>query len=125
GGGVDVSLNVAKFLSNKAKRTQKKSMMVNAHLIGRIARLMAMDDMLGDIDSNIYTFSNKVEDLTEVVSRMSEQYDQFYGEFDRMRLEPDRFHTWNTDHMSQLLSYHYIDHTRYDGTRYSYVPNMP
>ncbi|GJV94651.1 hypothetical protein Tco_1546228 [Tanacetum coccineum] len=56
---------------------------------------------------------------------MSEQYDQFYAEFDRMRLEQDRFHTWNTDHMSQLLSYHHIDHTHYDGTRYSYVPDIP
>nr|GEW31151.1 hypothetical protein [Tanacetum cinerariifolium] len=88
-------------------------------------RLRAMDDMLGDIDSNIYTLSNKVKDLTVVVSRMSEQYDRFYQEFDRMRLEQDRFHTWKTNHMSQLLSYHHIEHTRYDGTRYSYASNVP
>nr|GEW27304.1 transcription factor MYB44-like [Tanacetum cinerariifolium] len=44
-------------------------------------RLRAIDDRLGDIDSNIYTLSTEVEDLTAVVSGMSEQYDQFYGEF--------------------------------------------
>ncbi|GJX65295.1 hypothetical protein Tco_0299638 [Tanacetum coccineum] len=35
-------------------------------------RLKAMDDRSGDIDSNIYTLSNKVENLTDVVSEMSE-----------------------------------------------------
>ncbi|GJV94652.1 hypothetical protein Tco_1546229 [Tanacetum coccineum] len=35
---VDVPWNVAKFLSDKAKGTQKRSMMVGAHLIWRIAR---------------------------------------------------------------------------------------
>ncbi|GJU03804.1 hypothetical protein Tco_1114142 [Tanacetum coccineum] len=198
---IDVSWNIAKFLSDKAKGTKKKSMMVGAYLIGRIARyyglitnaywrrvtlgqgitllnivklvelgiyrfnalgqrelvddmlndsedeaaaaeamraqekecgvrhhpnmsftnrLRPMDDRLGDIDSNIYTLSNKVEDLTTLVSGMSEQYDQFYREFDRMRLEQDRFHAWNTNHMLQLLSYHHIKHTRY-----FYVPNIP
>nr|GEV32119.1 hypothetical protein [Tanacetum cinerariifolium] len=87
--------------------------------------LRAMDDRLGDINFNIYTLSNEIAELTVVVSRMSEQYDQFYEEFDRMRLEKDRFHTWNTDYISQLLSSHHINHTRYDGTQYSYVPNIP
>nr|GEX58679.1 hypothetical protein [Tanacetum cinerariifolium] len=36
-------------------------------------RLRAMDDRLGDIDTNIYKLSNNVEDLTYVVSGMSEQ----------------------------------------------------
>ncbi|GKC49633.1 hypothetical protein Tco_1072378, partial [Tanacetum coccineum] len=51
-------------------------------------RLRAMDDWLGDMDTNIYNLSNDVEDLTYVVSGMSEQYDQFYGEFGHMRMEP-------------------------------------
>nr|GFA50893.1 hypothetical protein [Tanacetum cinerariifolium] len=62
--------------------------------------LRAIDDRLGDIDSNIYTLSTEVEDLTPVVSGMSEQYDQFYGEFYRLRLEQDRFRAWNSSHMS-------------------------
>ncbi|GJR80491.1 transcription factor MYB44-like protein [Tanacetum coccineum] len=53
-------------------------------------RLRAMDDRLGNIDSNIYTLSNEVKDLTAVV-----------------------------------VSHHHIDHTRYDATRYSYVPDIP
>ncbi|GKG07078.1 hypothetical protein Tco_0330047, partial [Tanacetum coccineum] len=57
--------------------------------------------------------------------RIFEQYDQFYGEFGQMRMEQERFYNWNTDHLSQLLAYHYINHICYDGTRYSYVPNIP
>ncbi|GJS30101.1 hypothetical protein Tco_0490721 [Tanacetum coccineum] len=79
-------------------------------------RLRAMDDRLGDMDTNIYKLSNDVKDLTYVVSGMSEQYDQFYGEFGQMRMEQERFRNWNTDHLSQLLAHHHIDHTRYDGT---------
>ncbi|GJV75245.1 hypothetical protein Tco_1506829 [Tanacetum coccineum] len=41
-------------------------------------RLRVMDDRLGDINSNIYRLSNEVEELTKVVSGMSEQYDPFY-----------------------------------------------
>ncbi|GKE20328.1 hypothetical protein Tco_1431840, partial [Tanacetum coccineum] len=77
--------------------------------------LRMMDDRLMDIDSNNYPLSNEVEELTKVVSGMSEQYDQFYSEFRLMRVEQERFH------MSQLLSYHHLDHTRFDGTQYTYV----
>ncbi|GJT96795.1 retrovirus-related pol polyprotein from transposon TNT 1-94 [Tanacetum coccineum] len=121
---VDVPWNIAKFLFDKAKGAKKKSMIVGAYLIGRIARynglgleelvddmlnnsedeataaearraqdevggvrhhpnmsftnrLRAIDDRLGDIDTNIYKLSNDVEELTNVISGMSEQYDQF------------------------------------------------
>ncbi|GJX12589.1 hypothetical protein Tco_0204347 [Tanacetum coccineum] len=85
----------------EARRAQEEEGGVRHHPnMSFTNRLRAMDDRLGDIDSNIYTFSNEVEDLTAVVSRMSEQYDQFYREFDKMRLEQDMFHTWNTDYMS-------------------------
>nr|GFB20694.1 hypothetical protein [Tanacetum cinerariifolium] len=50
-------------------------------------RPRAMDERLGDNETNISTLSTKVEDLTYVVSGMSKQYDQFYGEFGQMRLE--------------------------------------
>ncbi|GJS82933.1 hypothetical protein Tco_0749474 [Tanacetum coccineum] len=60
-----------------------------------------MDDRLGDIDTNIYKLSNDVEELTT-----------------------QRFQTWETDHLSQLLAHHHINHTRYDGTRYTYVPDI-
>ncbi|GJX95011.1 hypothetical protein Tco_0349597 [Tanacetum coccineum] len=53
------------------------------------------------------------------MSGMSEQ------EFGQWQTEQERFMSWNTDHLSQLLAHHHIDHTRYDGTRYSYVPNIP
>nr|GEW39430.1 hypothetical protein [Tanacetum cinerariifolium] len=48
-------------------------------------RLRVMDERLGDIETNISTLSIEVDDLTYVESRMSEQYDQFYGEFGQMR----------------------------------------
>ncbi|GJR84144.1 hypothetical protein Tco_0154929 [Tanacetum coccineum] len=88
-------------------------------------RLRAIDERLRDIETNISTLSTEVDDLTYVVSGMSEQCDQFYDEFGQMRLEQQRFQTWNTDHLSQLLSFHHINHTRYDETPYSYVRNIP
>ncbi|GJY60074.1 hypothetical protein Tco_0459966 [Tanacetum coccineum] len=88
-------------------------------------RLRAMDDRLGDIDTNIYKLSNDVEELTTIVYRMSEQYDQFYKEFNTMREEQQRFYSRETDHLSQLLAHHHISHTRYDATHYSYVLDIP
>ncbi|GKC08988.1 hypothetical protein Tco_1000598 [Tanacetum coccineum] len=41
------------------------------------------------------------------------------------RTEQERFISWNTDYLSQLLAHHHIDHTHYDGTHYSYVLNIP
>ncbi|GJY25702.1 hypothetical protein Tco_0400428 [Tanacetum coccineum] len=168
GAKVDVPWHVAKFFTNKAKGYKKKSPIVGAHLIGKIARsyglmthrslrsvtlgpktsllsvvklvdmgicrynrlgygemvddlpdngedeaakagvgkgqdddggvrrrpnmtfsnrLRAIDERLGDIETNISTLSIKVDDLTYVVSGMSEQYDQFNGEFGQMRVQ--------------------------------------
>ncbi|GJZ81434.1 hypothetical protein Tco_0646428 [Tanacetum coccineum] len=81
-------------------------------------RLRAMDEKLGEI-------VNDVDELTYVVSGMSEQYDQFYREFGQWRTEQERFISWNTDHLLQLLAHHHIDHTCFDGSHYSYVPPIP
>nr|GEX72098.1 hypothetical protein [Tanacetum cinerariifolium] len=126
----------AKFLSDKAKEYKKKSMIVGAHLIGKLDdrlddnkdeaaaaearraqeetcgvrhhpnisftnRLRAMDEKIGDMDTNIFKLSNDVEELTTVVYGMSEQYDQFYEEFNTMREEQQRVYSWETDHLSQ------------------------
>ncbi|GJV81886.1 hypothetical protein Tco_1517756 [Tanacetum coccineum] len=106
---VDVSWNVAKFSCNKAKGVQKRSKIAGAHLIGRIARSLGLM-------SNV---SLKLDDSEEEAD--AAEYDQFYGEFRLMRVEQERFHSWNSSHMSQLLSYHHLDHTRFDGTQYTYV----
>ncbi|GJW78986.1 hypothetical protein Tco_0140668 [Tanacetum coccineum] len=72
----------------EARRAQDEAGDVRCHPnISFTNRLRAMDDRLGDIDTNIYKLSNNVEELTTVVSGMSEQYDQFYGEFNTMREE--------------------------------------
>ncbi|GJW78624.1 hypothetical protein Tco_0140306 [Tanacetum coccineum] len=185
GVSIDVSWHVAKFFADKAKGYKKKSLIVGAHLIGRIARsfglmtpgalrgvtlgpetsllnmvddipkvaedegagacmgqadvggvrrhpnmtttnrLRAMDERLGDIETDISRLVGDVNELTYVVSGMSEQYDQFYGEFGHWRTEQERFLTWNTYHLSQLLAHHHIDHTRYNRTPYAYVPDIP
>ncbi|GJZ30390.1 hypothetical protein Tco_0575437 [Tanacetum coccineum] len=159
GVSVDVPWHVAKFLCDKAKGSKRKSPIVGAHLIGKIAsyyglmtlgslmnvtlgsetssmsvaklvdlgicrynglgigemvaeipevagdddvragqaeiggvgchpnmsnanRLRAMDEMLGEI-------VNDVDELTYVVSGMSEHYDQFYGEFGQWQTEQE------------------------------------
>ncbi|GKB97613.1 hypothetical protein Tco_0983750, partial [Tanacetum coccineum] len=81
-------------------------------------KLRAMDERLGEIVNN-------VDELTYVVSGMSKKYDQFYREFGQWQTEQERFISWNTDHLSQLLAHHHIDDTRYDGTHYSYVSSIP
>ncbi|GKF12034.1 hypothetical protein Tco_0049960 [Tanacetum coccineum] len=81
-------------------------------------KLRAMDERLGEIVNN-------VDELTYVISGMSKKYDQFYREFGQWQTEQERFISWNTDHLSQLLAHHHINHTHYDGTRYSYVLNIP
>ncbi|GJR49312.1 hypothetical protein Tco_1399833 [Tanacetum coccineum] len=195
GVSVDVPWHVAKFLCDKEKGSKRKSLIIGAHLIGRIASyygLMTLGDLIsvtlgpetssisvaklvdlgicrynvlgigemvaetpkvvGDdddgaeqaeiggvrrhpnmsnanrlraMDEILREIVNDVNELTYVVSGMFKQYDQFYGEFGQWRTEQERFISWNTDHLSQLLPHHHIDHTRYDGTRYSYVPDIP
>ncbi|GKB76458.1 hypothetical protein Tco_0943353 [Tanacetum coccineum] len=44
-------------------------------------RLRAMDERLGEIETDISRIGSDIDDLTYVVSGMSEQYDQFYEEF--------------------------------------------
>ncbi|GJX85351.1 hypothetical protein Tco_0336125 [Tanacetum coccineum] len=61
-------------------------------------RLRAMDERLGEIVNN-------VDELTYVVSGMSEQYDQLYGEFGQWQTEQER--------MSELVGCNKED----DGTR--------
>nr|GEV64476.1 hypothetical protein [Tanacetum cinerariifolium] len=59
-------------------------------------RLRVMDDKPGELNQHIYCIGDEVEELTTVV-------------FDRM---------------THLLSYHRLNHTRYDGTQYTYVPDI-
>ncbi|GJY95184.1 hypothetical protein Tco_0511545 [Tanacetum coccineum] len=58
-------------------------------------RLRAIDEMLGEI-------VNDVDDLTYVVSRMSEQYDQLYGEFGQWRTEQERKSTSKLAHLALI-----------------------
>ncbi|GJU46513.1 hypothetical protein Tco_1203779 [Tanacetum coccineum] len=156
GVSVDVPWHVAKFLCDKEKGSKRKSLIIGAHLIGRIASyygLMTLGDLisvtLGPETSSISVaklvdlgicrynglgIGEMVAETPKVVgddddgaeqAEIGGQYDQFYGEFGQWRTEQERFISWNTDHLSQLLAHHHIDHTRYDGTRYSYVPDIP
>ncbi|GJY72739.1 hypothetical protein Tco_0477170 [Tanacetum coccineum] len=56
-------------------------------------RLRAMDERLCEMETDISRIRSDIDDLTYVVSGMSEQYDQFYGEFRQMRREQERFQT--------------------------------
>ncbi|GKC65023.1 hypothetical protein Tco_1097621 [Tanacetum coccineum] len=55
-----------------------------------------MDDRLREINQHIYRIDGEVEELTEVVSGMFEQYDQSYSEFRGMRLEQESPQTYST-----------------------------
>ncbi|GKA18630.1 hypothetical protein Tco_0698545 [Tanacetum coccineum] len=175
GVSVDVSWHVTKFFADKAKGYKKNSLIVGAHLIGKIAgsfelmtpgalrgvtlghetsllsiaklvelgiykynalgygeilddvpevagdegaragigqadvggvrrhpnitttnRLRAMDKRLGDIETDISRLVGDVDELTYVVSGISEQYDQFYGEFGQWRTEQESTPIYST-----------------------------
>ncbi|GJR20867.1 hypothetical protein Tco_0969394 [Tanacetum coccineum] len=66
-------------------------------------KLRVMNERLGDIETDISRLVGDVDELTYV----------------------ERFLTWNTDHLSQLLAHHHIDHTRYNGTPCAYVLDIP
>nr|GEW05719.1 hypothetical protein [Tanacetum cinerariifolium] len=111
GARVDVSWHVAKFFTHRAKGYKTKSLIVGAHLIERIARYngLGYGELVDDIPDN-----GEDEGVVDA------------GDDDEgIGMEQERFQTWNADHLSQLLSYHYINHTRYYGAQYSYVPNIP
>ncbi|GKD23077.1 hypothetical protein Tco_1224780, partial [Tanacetum coccineum] len=145
GVGIDVPWHVAKFLCHKAKGSKRKRPIMGAHLIGRIASyygLMTLGSLmnvtlgpetssmsvaklvdLGVCRYNGLGISEMIAEILEVAR--DDDYEQFYEDFGQWRTEQERFISWNTDHLSQLLAHHHIDHTRYDGTYYSYVPSIP
>ncbi|GJS77535.1 hypothetical protein Tco_0727416 [Tanacetum coccineum] len=140
GVSVDVPWYVAKFLCDKAKGSKRKSPIVGAHLIRRIASYYGLMTLrvlmnvtlgpetssmsvanlvnlgickynglgIGEIVAEIPEVArddddraeqaeiggreivNDVNELTYVVSGMSEQYDQFYGDFGQWQTEKER-----------------------------------
>ncbi|GKC20332.1 hypothetical protein Tco_1022482, partial [Tanacetum coccineum] len=117
GARVDVPWHVARFFTDKAKGYKKKSPIVGAHLIGRIARsyglmtprslrsvtlgpetsLLSVAKLMdfGICRYNGLGLGELVDDLldnegneaADTGARMSKQYDQFYDEFSQMRVE--------------------------------------
>ncbi|GJZ34924.1 hypothetical protein Tco_0580741 [Tanacetum coccineum] len=145
GVSVDVLWHVAKFLCDKAKGSKRKSPIVGAHLIGKIASyygLMTLGSLmnitlgpetssmsvaelvdLGICKYNGLGIGETVAEIPEVVG--DDDVGARQAEIGGWRTEQERFISWNTDHLSQLLAHHHIDHTRYDRTHYSYVPSIP
>ncbi|GJY77252.1 hypothetical protein Tco_0482368 [Tanacetum coccineum] len=167
GVSVDVPWHVAKFFSDKAKGSRRKSPIVGAHLIRKIASyygLMTLGALinvtlgpetsfmsvaklvdLGICRYNGLSIGEMVAEILEVAGdddvgvgqakiggvgrhpNMSNAnkiraMDERLGEI--WRAEQERFLTWKTDHLSLLLEHHHIDHTCFNGTPYSYVPDI-
>nr|GFC31921.1 hypothetical protein [Tanacetum cinerariifolium] len=59
-------------------------------------RLRAMDERLGEMKTNIYKLRMDDYDLTYIVFGISEQYDQFYGEFRQTRMEKESTPVYTT-----------------------------
>ncbi|GJV20737.1 hypothetical protein Tco_1369757 [Tanacetum coccineum] len=146
GARVDVPWHVAKFFTDKGKGYKKKSLIMGAHLIRRIARsyglitqgslrsvtlrpetsLLNMAKLvdLGICRYNGLGYGELVDDIPDN-GEDEDVVDASNDDEGGMKMEQERFQTWNADHLSHLLSYHHINNTRYDGTHYSYVPNIP
>ncbi|GKC22429.1 hypothetical protein Tco_1024579 [Tanacetum coccineum] len=73
GVSVDVPWHVAKFLSDKAKGSKRKSPIVGAHLIGKIASYYAL--------MTLRALMNVTLGLETSSMSVAKQYDQFYREF--------------------------------------------
>ncbi|GJU11237.1 hypothetical protein Tco_1133633 [Tanacetum coccineum] len=141
GVSVDVPWHVAKFFTDKAEGYKKKSSIVVAQLIGRIARsfgLMAPGALRGVTlgpETSLLGVAKLVElgickydalrlALMRALGDIETGISRLAGDVDELTYV-DGFLTWNTDHLSQLIAHHHIDHTRFDGTPYAYVPDIP
>ncbi|GJS23964.1 hypothetical protein Tco_0452596 [Tanacetum coccineum] len=108
---VDVPWHVSKLLCDKAKDdSDEKFKAVEARMaqeedngspkrcpnMSFTNRHRVMDDRLGEIYEHIYKLGGEMEKLTKVMSGMSEQYDEFYGEFRLMRLMQESPQTYFT-----------------------------
>ncbi|GKF56218.1 hypothetical protein Tco_0166558, partial [Tanacetum coccineum] len=147
GVSVDVPWHVAKFFTDKEERYKKKSSIVVAQLICRIARsfgLMAPVALrgvtlgnetsllgvaklveLGFYKYDALRYGEMVDDIPEVAGDEGARAGTEQANVGGWRTEQERFLTWNTYHLLQLLAHHHIDHTRYDGTPYAYVLDIP
>nr|GEY14269.1 hypothetical protein [Tanacetum cinerariifolium] len=143
-GRVDVPWHVAKFFTDKAKGYKKKSPIVGAHLIRKIARSYGLMTQ-----RSLRSFTLGLETSLLSVAKLVDLAIEEHGNVEGVRRHPNMIftnrlramderlgdietnistlsiETWNTDHLSHLLSFHHNNHTRYDGTPYSYVPNIP
>ncbi|GKC93208.1 hypothetical protein Tco_1158650 [Tanacetum coccineum] len=116
GVSVYVPWHVAKFFSDKAKRYNGLGI---GEMVAEIPEVTGEDDVgtgqteIGGVGRHPnMSNANRLRAMDE---RLGEIW----------RTEQERFISWNTDHLSQLLAHHHIDHTYYDGTHYSYVSNIP
>ncbi|GJY00376.1 hypothetical protein Tco_0357394 [Tanacetum coccineum] len=81
----------------EARRAQDEAGGVRRHPnMSCTNRLRTMDERMGDMDTNIFKLRNDVEELTAVVSGMSEQYDQFCRELNSTREEQQSRQVFST-----------------------------
>ncbi|GJS23965.1 hypothetical protein Tco_0452597 [Tanacetum coccineum] len=120
---VDVPWHVAKFLYDNAKVVQKKSKIIGAHLIGRIARHLGL---MSHAALRVVTRGQETQllDLAKLgalsIVRLR-VIDDRIGEIDEHIYKLG----YEIEEVIKLLSYHHLDHTYFDGTQYTYVPNIP
>ncbi|GJV42405.1 hypothetical protein Tco_1420845 [Tanacetum coccineum] len=137
---VDVPWHVAKFLCDKAKGSKRKSLIIGAHLIGKIASYyglmtlgslmnvtlgpetssMSIPEVVGDDDVGVGQAEiggvGRHPNMSNAnrLSAMDERLGEIVNDVDEL-----------TYCIGDLLAYYRIDHTRYDGTHYFYVPSIP
>ncbi|GJR76344.1 hypothetical protein Tco_0088709 [Tanacetum coccineum] len=160
GVSVDVPWHVAKFLCDKAKGSKRKSPIVGAHLIGKIASYYGLMTLISlmNVTLGTETSSMSVAKLVDLgicrynglgIGEMVAEIPEVAGDDDvgaeqaetggvgrhpnmsnanRLRAMDERLGEIvnDIDELTYvLLAHHHIDHTRYDGTHYSYVPSIP
>ncbi|GJV60379.1 hypothetical protein Tco_1466479 [Tanacetum coccineum] len=139
---LDVPWHVAKFMSDKAKVFQKKSKIVGAHLIGRLARHFGL---ISDMALSVVTRGNDTT-LYDVVKLCNIRIVRFNGLGQAKMVDPilndsdeeaeavedkraqDENKGEDVKELTRVvsgMSEQFDDHTRYDGTPYTYVHDIP
>ncbi|GJS30133.1 hypothetical protein Tco_0490753 [Tanacetum coccineum] len=127
GVSVDVPWHVAKFLCNKAKGSKRKSLIVGAHLIRKIAsyyRLMTLGSLMNVTLGPETSFMSVAKLVNLDICRYNGLgIGEMVVEIPEVARDNDV--GAGQAKIGGLLAHRHIDHTCYDGTHYSYVLNIP
>ncbi|PWA71303.1 retrotransposon Orf1 [Artemisia annua] len=83
------------------------------------------DGRKGRMEMSLANFGNDMDEMTAVVSGMSEQFDGFCTDFRNMQVQQTDYYQWIADRTSQMLQHMHLSHPRWNGPEFVYQPDIP